>query len=112
MKLSGELKAFEGRIGHHFAQPSLLVQSVIHASMSSANRDDNQRLEFLGDRELGLVMAEALIDLDPGEDITCTFFNFGRSIVKITKSPDPRILSLSGGESKTTFSVVIEICPL
>jgi ribonuclease-3 len=29
--------------------------------MSSANRDDNQRMEFLGDRVLGLVMAEALL---------------------------------------------------
>ncbi len=66
MKLSGELKAFEGRIGHHFAAPELLNRAVTHASMSSANRDDNQRLEFLGDRVLGLVMAEALLALDPG----------------------------------------------
>jgi ribonuclease-3 len=65
MKLSGELKAFEGRIGHKFARPELLNRAVTHASMSSANRDDNQRLEFLGDRVLGLVMAEALLALDP-----------------------------------------------
>jgi ribonuclease III len=64
MKLSGDLKAFEGRIGHHFAAPELLNRAVTHASMSSANRDDNQRLEFLGDRVLGLVMAEALLALD------------------------------------------------
>ena len=36
MKLSGELKAFEGRIGHHFAAPELLNRAVTHASMSSA----------------------------------------------------------------------------
>jgi len=66
MKQSGELKAFEARIGHHFAEPELLNRAVTHASMSSANRDDNQRLEFLGDRVLGLVMAEALLALDPG----------------------------------------------
>ncbi len=65
MKISGDLKAFEGRIGHGFADPALLVRAVTHASMSSANRDDNQRLEFLGDRVLGLVMAEALLALDP-----------------------------------------------
>ena len=65
MKLRGDLKAFETRIGHHFAKPELLVRAVTHASMSSANRDDNQRLEFLGDRVLGLVMAEALLALDP-----------------------------------------------
>jgi ribonuclease-3 len=66
MKLSGDLRAFEGRIGHQFSDPALLVRAVTHASMSSANRDDNQRLEFLGDRVLGLVMAEALLALDPG----------------------------------------------
>ena len=65
MKLSGDLKAFEGRLGHRFETPALLVQAVTHASMSSPNRDDNQRLEFLGDRVLGLVMAEALLAADP-----------------------------------------------
>ncbi|KRS14165.1 ribonuclease III [Roseovarius indicus] len=64
MKLSGELKAFEGRLGHKFAEPELLVRAVTHSSMSSPNRDDNQRLEFLGDRVLGLVMAEALLERD------------------------------------------------
>jgi len=65
MKLGSDLKAFEGRIGYHFGTPDLLHRAVTHASMSSANRDDNQRLEFLGDRVLGLVMAEALLALDP-----------------------------------------------
>lgn len=65
MKLGREMKAFEGRIGHQFADPALLNRAITHASMSSANRDDNQRLEFLGDRVLGLVMAEALLALDP-----------------------------------------------
>ncbi len=64
MKLNADLKAFEGRIGYHFSSPELLNRAVTHASMSSANRDDNQRLEFLGDRVLGLVMAEALLALD------------------------------------------------
>jgi len=66
MKLSGDLKAFETRIGHHFAKPELLVRAVTHASMSSANRDDNQRLEFLGDRVLGfnaLVRKETCADV-------------------------------------------------
>ena len=65
MKLSAELAAFCARLGHSFAQPALLVQSVTHGSMSSPHRDDNQRLEFLGDRVLGLVMAEALLSADP-----------------------------------------------
>ena len=65
MKLSADLKALEGRIGHSFQRPELLLRAVTHSSMSSATRDDNQRLEFLGDRVLGLVMAEALLSHDP-----------------------------------------------
>ncbi len=64
MKLSTDLKAFEGRIGHRFAEPELLLRAVTHSSMSSPTREDNQRLEFLGDRVLGLVMSEALLARD------------------------------------------------
>ncbi|MCA0921846.1 ribonuclease III [Pseudooceanicola nanhaiensis] len=64
MKLSAELKAFQGRIGHTFSQPELLARAVTHSSMASVHRDDNQRLEFLGDRVLGLVMAQALLEGD------------------------------------------------
>ncbi len=64
MRLSADLKAFEARIGHSFRQPELLLRAVTHASLSSATRPDNQRLEFLGDRVLGLVMAEALLSAD------------------------------------------------
>jgi len=66
VKLSADLKAFQGRIGHEFSRPNLLVRALTHSSMSSPNRDDNQRLEFLGDRVLGLVMAEALLLADKG----------------------------------------------
>ncbi len=65
MKLSADLLAFARRIGHEFAQPALLVRAVTHASLSSPTRPDNERLEFLGDRILGLVMAEALLKADP-----------------------------------------------
>lgn len=65
MKLSADLAAFSKRLGHKFAKPDLLVRAVTHASITSQHRDDNQRLEFLGDRVLGLVMAEALLEADP-----------------------------------------------
>jgi len=64
VRLSAELQAFSGRIGHQFRQPGLLVRAVTHASISSVTRPDNQRLEFLGDRVLGLAMAEALLRAD------------------------------------------------
>ncbi len=62
--LSAELAAFATRIGHDFAEPANLRRAVTHASMSATGRADNQRLEFLGDRVLGLVMAEALLAAD------------------------------------------------
>ena len=64
MKLSKELAALQAALGHDFADPALLVQAVTHASVASPGRGDNQRLEFLGDRVLGLVMAEALLAAD------------------------------------------------
>jgi len=64
VKLSGELAAFETRLGHRFADPALLVRALTHPSIVSDARPDNQRLEFLGDRVLGLVIAETLLAAD------------------------------------------------
>lgn len=64
MKISTEIQAFQGHLGHQFARPELLLRALTHSSISSATRPDNQRLEFLGDRVLGLVMAEALLAAD------------------------------------------------
>lgn len=64
MKLSADLQALSERLGHRFSRPELLVRAVTHSSRAGVNRDDNQRLEFLGDRVLGLVMAEALLAED------------------------------------------------
>jgi len=54
-------------IVHRFAAPALLEQAVTHPSVSGPSRPDNQRLEFLGDRVLGLVIAEALLAAYPVE---------------------------------------------
>jgi len=64
MKLSTDLRAFSQRLGHDFARPELLVRALTHGSFSSETRPDNQRLEFLGDRVLGLAMAEAILAAD------------------------------------------------
>ncbi len=64
MKLGADLSAFAARIGHEFTRPELLLRALTHASIATPTRPDNQRLEFLGDRVLGLVMAEALLAAD------------------------------------------------
>ncbi|MCC5991137.1 MAG: ribonuclease III [Rhodobacteraceae bacterium] len=77
MKLSRQLQAFCARIGHEFAQPELLRQALRHPSVATVAGDDNQRLEFLGDRVLGLVMAETLYraDRDASEGQLAPRFN-------------------------------------
>lgn len=77
MKLSAEHAGFAARIGHDFANPDLLRNALTHGSASSVGRPDNQRLEFLGDRVLGLVMAEAVLGADTkaAEGILAPRFN-------------------------------------
>ncbi|PTV96233.1 RNAse III [Rhodobacter aestuarii] len=64
MKVSADLAAFMTRLGHSFEKPEILVRALTHSSLGSPTRPDNQRLEFLGDRVLGLSMAEALFRAD------------------------------------------------
>jgi ribonuclease-3 len=55
------------RLGHRFEKIGLLDRALTHPSISSHMNPDNQRLEFLGDRVLGLVIAEVLIERYPDE---------------------------------------------
>ena len=57
----------EQRLGYTFADKGRLERSLTHASVGDGARKtgDNERLEFLGDRVLGLLTAERLIELDP-----------------------------------------------
>ena len=65
MNRSQDIEHFEKRLGYRFQTLSHLQEALTHPSRGSANRQDNQRLEFLGDRVLGLVMAQALLERDP-----------------------------------------------
>lgn len=64
--------ALEDILGHRFRDPSLLMRALTHSSLSADSRvRDLERLEFLGDRVLGLLTAEELWrrfpDYDEGE---------------------------------------------
>jgi len=79
---SDDLARLEASLGHTFARPELLIQALTHRSLGYeqamethgkaedanhlADRTDNERLEFLGDAVLGLVVAEALFQSNPG----------------------------------------------
>lgn len=57
------LSALEGRLGHVFADRALFETALTHVSVQNAA--NYQRLEFLGDRVLGLVVAEMLSEVYP-----------------------------------------------
>lgn len=59
-----QLGVFQDRLGYHFINPALLELALTHASTGNANYE---RLEFLGDRVLGLVVANQLYQIFPEE---------------------------------------------
>lgn len=58
------MEAFEEKLCHHFADRALLVTALTHSSYANESRasgcECNERLEFLGDSVLGMVVADAL----------------------------------------------------
>jgi ribonuclease-3 len=63
-KHNGQLAQLEQRIGYSFADRALLREAVTHGSAfeGAKKRRDYDRLEFLGDRVLGLIVAERLLE--------------------------------------------------
>lgn len=57
----------EKLLGHRFADRRLLEQALTHASAAGPGRPSNERLEFLGDRVLGLAVARLLFEQFPGD---------------------------------------------
>lgn len=61
---TAEISEFVERLGHQFATPALLQEALTHPSLAGKQRKKGptayERLEFLGDRVLGLIIAEWL----------------------------------------------------
>ncbi|HHW4680461.1 MAG TPA: ribonuclease III [Xylella taiwanensis] len=63
--LSSKTSHYEHQIGHVFTDPSLFLQALRHCS---AGAPHNERLEFLGDSVINLLIAEALFQRWPRAD--------------------------------------------
>lgn len=66
--MTGDLKRLQERIRYAFRDPAYLVRALTHASWVHDNPGaggNNQRLEFLGDSVLQLILTEALYALFP-----------------------------------------------
>ncbi|MEM7235413.1 MAG: ribonuclease III, partial [Planctomycetota bacterium] len=57
-----KLELCEERIRYWFRDRHLLFQALTHSSIKTIDNPSNERLEFLGDSVLGLVMTEFLFN--------------------------------------------------
>ncbi|SLN77064.1 ribonuclease III [Oceanibacterium hippocampi] len=64
----GDFAALQETLGHRFADQGLLREAVSHSSLQgSESGGDYERLEFLGDRVLGLVITTLLFERHPSD---------------------------------------------
>ena len=65
MKLTPSQNILCEKLRYRFNNNELLISALTHSSLNSSSKVDNQRLEFLGDRVLALVISDALLKADP-----------------------------------------------
>jgi ribonuclease-3 len=63
MKISSSI--LEKKLKLKFSDPKILIKSLTHKSYDPLN--NNEKIEFLGDRVLGLVIAKKLLEIYPDE---------------------------------------------
>jgi ribonuclease-3 len=111
MKKMKDISALEGKLGVKFNNSQLLVQALTHRSYLNENPDfgleHNERLEFLGDAVLELVVTEYLYKSFPNPEGELT--NWRAALVKaetLSQTADVlkinNFLLLSRGEAKDT----------
>ncbi|GBE42261.1 MAG TPA: ribonuclease III [Rhizobiales bacterium] len=111
------LEVLAGTLGHNFGDPSLLQRALTHSSARAQGEkgSDYERLEFLGDRVLGLVIAELLFELFPDAREGALALRFNRLVRKETCAAVAQDINLgeyvimsaveasSGGRGKQTI---------
>lgn len=101
------IEAIEAVLGHRFARPDLPREAMTHRSAAGkGSKSSNERLEFIGDRVLGLIMAEWLAERFPREQEG----ELGRRLAYLVSQPVlaaiaeeiglADVLSVSSGEAK------------
>ncbi len=110
-------------LGHQFSRPELLTEALTHRSAVSAAGADRygyERLEFLGDRVLGLIIANLLLKHFPAESEGQLARRFnalvqGETLATVSQSiglGDYLILAPSEAQSggRTNRSLLADVC--
>lgn len=107
-KRAAAIAELESKLGHVFADRELLERALTHVSVGSGSRQvaHNERLEFLGDRVLGLLVAETLVARHPDwreGELTRRHATLvaGKTCAEVARRIGlPAALRLAGGASK------------
>ena len=100
------LDEFQERIGYQFRRNNLLIQALTHSSIKDERHPSNERLEFLGDAVLGLVITEYVYKKFPEHDegdltVIKSIVVSHTSLLKIAKSLNlKKYISVGKGISK------------
>lgn len=62
------MDALQAQLGHRFAEVGLLEEALTHPSVLARRGRDYDRLEFLGDRVVGVIVAELVFGRFPKDD--------------------------------------------
>ena len=87
-----KLKIFEKIIKYNFKKKLILEKALTHKSFN--NNINNEKLEFLGDRVLGLTIAERLLEKYPDEKEGVIDKKFANLVNKKTCSNIAKIINL------------------
>ena len=111
--MKNKIKDFEKIINYNFKKTELLQQALTHKSFN--NIDNNEKLEFLGDRVLGLVISKELLKKYPNERVGIIDKKFANLVNKKTCVEIARKLNIkkhlylgSSHKSKEKFADKIE----
>jgi ribonuclease-3 len=115
-----EIDRLEETLGHDFANPDLLARALTHASaVNGRDLQTYQRLEFLGDRVLGLVVADLLVERFPDAPEGELSRRFARLVsretcTEIAKEMElAKYLRIGGGQkgaARATAGVLSDVC--
>ena len=91
-----DFKALEKRLGHVFSNKRLLDRALTHRSVGALAEGSYERLEFLGDRVLGLVVADMLLHRFPKDPAGHLSRRFNALVRRETLADVARDLNLGG----------------
>ena len=113
-----DLEVLQKKIGYQFKDSALLTRALTHRSFGKKtdSLDDYERLEFLGDRVLGLVVAEMILKEFGQEEVGAIAKRHsglvrGETLVKIANTLDLALyIKRDHTEQQVRVSILEDVC--